>query len=52
MLRLGRPDHGVPIRFGLGNNGVALDLGNAWFAEGFEVSLIIANVPNGEADDA
>ena len=49
---LRRADHGVAVGFGLGDDGVALDLGDARFAEGVEVALAVADVADGETDDA
>jgi hypothetical protein len=45
-------DHRVPVRLGLGDDGVALDLGDARFAQRVQVALAVADVANGEADDA
>ena len=42
----------VPVRLGLGDGGVAFDLGDPGFAQGVQVTLAVANVANGEADDA
>ena len=49
---LGRFDHRVAVGFGLGDRGVAFDLGDARFAQGVEVALAVADVADGEADDA
>ena len=43
---------GVPVGLGLRDGGVAFDLGDARFAQGVEVTLAVANVADGEADDA
>ena len=45
-------DHGVPVRFGLGDVGVAFDLGDARFAQGVQVALRVANIADGKADNA
>ena len=45
-------DHGVAVGFGLGDDGVAFDLGDARLAQGVEVALAVANVADGEADNA
>ena len=45
-------DHGVAVRLGLGDDGVAFDLGDARFAQGIQVALAVADVADGEADDA
>ena len=50
--RLRGLDHRVAVGFGLGDLGVAFDLGDAGFAEGIEVALAVADVADGEADDA
>ena len=49
---LGRADHGVAVGFSLGDLCVAFDLGDARFTERFEVALPIADITDGEADDA
>ena len=49
---LGRLDHGVAVRLGLGDLGVAFDLGDARLAQRVEVALAVPDVPDGEADDA
>ena len=45
-------NHGIPVRLGLGDGGVAFDLGDARFAQGVQIALAVANVANGETDDA
>ena len=52
LRRLRGFDHGVAIGFGLRDLSIAFDLGNARFAERVEVPLRVANVANGEADNA
>jgi hypothetical protein len=46
------PDHRVPAGFGLGDVGVAFDLGDARLAQGVQVALRVANIADGKADNA
>ena len=52
MRGLRGADHRVPVRFRLRDDGVALDLGDARFAQRVQVALPVLNVANGETDDA
>ena len=52
LIRLRGTDDGVAVGLGLGDDGVAFDLGDARFAERVEVALGVADVADGEADDA
>ena len=52
LLRLRGTDLRIAVGLGLGDDGVAFDLGDARFAEGVEVALAVADVADGEADDA
>ena len=49
---LGRLDHRIAVGFGLGDLRVAFDLGDARLAQGVEITLAVADVADGEADDA
>ena len=44
-------NHRVAVGFGLGDDGVAFDLGDSRFAQSVEITLAVADVANGEADD-
>ena len=52
LIRLRGADDGIAISFGLRDDGVAFDLGDARFAQGVEIALRVADVADGEADDA
>ena len=52
LLRLRGTDLRIAVGLGLGDDGVAFDLGDARFAERVEIALAVADVADGEADDA
>ena len=52
LIRLRGPNLRIAVGLGLGDDGVAFDLGDARFAEGVEVALGVADVADGETDDA
>ena len=52
LLGLGGTNHRIPVGLGLGDLGVAFDLGDARLAQGVQVALLVPNVTNRKADDA
>ena len=52
LRRLRRSDHRIAVGLGLRDLRVALDLRDARLAERVEITLRVADVANGEADDA